>query len=245
MDSNQELQERAEGLFNRAKAVTLKPAETWPVIAKETDAPMQVFLRYAVPLAAIGPIASFIGGQLFGYGMFGISWKPTFLGGLSQAITAYVLTLASLWLIAWVANFLSPKFGGKDDFSSAFRLAAYSMTAAWIVGIFGIVPALSILGLLGLYSLYLFYKGASPMMDVPQDKATGYTVVTVVVAIVANIVIGMIAAAITGPAQMPNMAGDGYSSGDTTIQIDSETGRATINVDGEEMSIQVPVEEEE
>ena len=88
MNDKQELQERAEGLMNRAKAITLKPDETWPVIAKETDAPMQVFVRYVVPLAAIGPIASFIGGQVFGYGAFGISYRPSFMGGLSQAITS-------------------------------------------------------------------------------------------------------------------------------------------------------------
>ena len=215
---------------------------------------MQVFLRYVVPLAAIGPIASFIGGQVFGYGAFGISWRPSFLGGLSQAITSYVLTLASIWLIAWVANFMSPKFSGKDDFASAFRLAAYSMTAAWVVGIVGLVPALGFLALAGLYSLYLFYKGAPVMMDVSKDNAIVYTVVTVIVAIVANIVIGMIAAAITGPATLAGMGGGSVSNGGTTIDMgeygsiqvdeDGNTTTATINVDGEEMTIETTTDED-
>lgn len=253
MTDNNELQQHAEGLMNRAKAITLKPAETWPVIAKETDEPMQVFLRYVVPLAAIGPIASFIGGQVFGYGVFGISWKPSLMGGLSQAITSYVLTLASIWLIAWVANFLSPKFEGKDNFASAFRLAAYSMTAAWIVGIVGLIPSLSILGLAGLYSLYLFYKGAPVMMEVPEKNAIVYTVITVIVAVIANIIIGMIAAALTGPGPMAGLgSSDGTIDGTTidlgeygSIEVDEDgnTTTATINVDGEEMTIEVPNEE--
>lgn len=255
MNDNRQLQERAEGLINRAKAVTLKPDETWPVIAKEADAPMQVFLRYVVPLAAIGPIASFIGGQVFGFGAFGISYRPSFMGGLSQAITSYVLTLASIWLIAWVANFLSPKFEGKDDFASAFKLAAYSMTAAWIAGIVGLVPSLAILGLAGLYSLYLFYKGAPTMMDVPKDKSVVYTAVTVVVAIIANIAIGAIATAIAGPTALTGAGGGTITGENTTIDLgeygsirvdeDGNTTTATFNVDGEEMTIETRTEGEE
>jgi hypothetical protein len=32
--------------------------------------------RYAIPLIAIGPVASFIGGQVFGYSAFFISYRP-------------------------------------------------------------------------------------------------------------------------------------------------------------------------
>lgn len=264
MSDNQELQEQAQGIFNRAKAVIMQPSETWAAIAKETDEPMQVFLKYAVPLAAIGPIASFIGGQVFGYGAFGISYRPTFMGGLTSAILQYVLSLASIWLIAWVASFLSPKFNGKDDFAAAFRLSAYAMTAAWVVGLVGLIPALGILGLAGLYSLYLFYKGANPVMNVPQDKALPYTAVTVLIGIVVNFIASMIVASMMGPAAMAGMAG-GNAGGDSAtidlgeygtinvdgenqtidmgemgrIQIDGDTGEATINVDGEEVKIKV------
>lgn len=253
MTDNNELQQHAESLMKRAQAITLKPEETWPVIAQETDKPKQVFLRYVVPLAAIGPVATFIGGQVFGYGVFGFGWRPSFLAGLSQAITSYVLSLLAIWLIAWVANFLSPKFDGKDDFASAFRLAAYSMTAAWIVGIVGLIPALSILALAGFYSLYLFYKGGPVMMGVSQEKALIYTAFTVVIAIAINLAIAAVAAAFTGPAALAGMAGGDSSVDRTTIDMgeygsievddDGDTTTATINVDGQEMTIEVPNEE--
>ena len=246
MDQDQ-LQAQAAGIFTRAKAIITAPDTEWPKIAGETDQPMQVFLRYALPLAALGPIASFIGGQVFGLGGFGISVKIGLAAGLTMAITSFVLGLASLWLVAFVANLLSPKFGGKDDFAAAFRLIAYAFTASWVAAIVGLVPMLGILALLGsLYSLYLLYKGVTPVMGVPQDKAVGFTVVTVLAAFVANIVVGLIVAAISGPALM---AGAMASGGADEVSIDmgvngsiqsGADGTMTITgPDGEEMTITV------
>jgi len=150
MTSQQDLEKHAQGLAARAKAIITDPSGTWPKIAAESEEPMQIFMRYVLPLAAIGPVASFIGGQLFGYGGFGFTIRIGFMAALTSLIVGYVGALISVWLIAWIANFLSPKFGGKDDFPAAFRLVAYSMTAAWIVGIVGLVPMLGVLGLAAL-----------------------------------------------------------------------------------------------
>ncbi len=220
MDNNP-VEKRTQGLVARAQSVILKPAETFPKIATESDPPMSVFTSYVVPLVAIGPIASFIGGQLFGYGGFGFSYRPSLMGGLSTAIISYILGLIGVWVLAWIANFLSPKFGGKDDFPAAFRLVAYSMTAAWVVGIIGLIPALGILGLAGLYSFYLYYKGATPVMGVPQDKAVGYTAVTVVSAVVLYIVVGAVTASIAG---LGALAGGGLAAAD------AQNDRATIDL---------------
>lgn len=258
MSDNQELQERAEGLMNRAKAITFKPAETWPIIAKETDEPKQVFLSYVMPLAAIGPIASFIGGQLFPISFMGVTVKTPLMAGITGLVMGYILALVGVWLIAFIANLLSKQFEGRDDFPAAFRLTAYAMTAAWIAAIFGLLPALAILGLLGgLYSLYLFYKGASPMMGIPEDKSVVYTVCVVLVAIVVNFIMASIIGAITATMMIGASSGVISSSSDGTdvnidspygsIQINEEDGTATMRIEGngETMTIEVPTEEEE
>lgn len=271
MTENPQLQQQAQGLINRAQAIIMKPVETWPIIAKETDEPMQVFMRYVLPLAAIGPVAALIGGQVFGYGAFGFSYRPGFTGAITTAVLTYALALVGVWIIAFAANFLSPKFAGKDDFPAAFRLTAYSMTASWLAGIFGLIPALGILGLVGLYSLYLFYKGAPTMMAVPEDKAVGYTAVTVLIALVINFVFSAIVGAILGAAALTGAVGSGTdgSSDNATIdlgeygsievdgdqqnidlgemgqaKINTETGEMTINVDGKEVKVTVPTEKE-
>lgn len=232
--NDQPVHPHSNGIVDRAKSIILKPSEEWPKIAADPEAPMQVFTRWVVPLAAIGPIAGFIGGQVFGYGAFGISYRPGLMSGLTTAIVSYVGTLVGIWVFAWIANFISTKFDGKDDYSKAFQLGAYSLTAAWVIGIVGLIPALSVLGILGLYSFYLFYKGANPMMGVPQDKTIVYTLVTALCAIVVNMIIAAIAAAITGAGAMAGgLAASNADTGGDEVTIDfGPYGRIEANEDG-------------
>lgn len=235
---------QATALIARAKGILLNPAAEWAKIATETDQPKSVFLTYALPLALIGPVASFIGGQLFGFGGMGMSINIGLVSGLTIAVVSFVLSLLSLWVIAFAANFISPKFGGRDDFPAAFRLVAYSWTAAWVVGIFGLLPALTILGILGLYSLYLLFKGATPVMGVPQDKAVGYTVVTVVAAIVAMFVVNVVVGLFTAPLLVAGMtgAGDAMSidmGANGSIQSGADGTMTITGPDGEEVTITV------
>ncbi|MCW5646608.1 MAG: YIP1 family protein [Sphingopyxis sp.] len=189
----------ASGIVERAKNILLKPRETWAAINTESATVQSIYVPYVLALAAIGPIAQFIGGQLFGYGAFGISFHPPIGTALVSAILSYGLALATVFALSLVIDGLAPNFGGQKNQVQALKVAAYSATAGWVAGIFGLVPALAILGLLGLYSLYLLYLGLPVLMKVPQDKAMGYTVVVVIVAIVLFLIVGAIVAALTAP----------------------------------------------
>jgi hypothetical protein len=97
--------------------------------------------------------------------------------------------------MALIIDALAPNFNGQKNFNNALKLVVYSYTAAWLGGVFSLIPALAILGLLcGLYSLYLLYLGIPVLMKSPDDKSLIYTVVAVVCAIVVSIVIGAIPA---------------------------------------------------
>ncbi len=110
---------------------------------------------------------------------------------MTGAILSYVLSLVMVFVLGLVIDALAPSFGGEKNPLQAFKLAAYSSTAAWVAGIFGIFPALGILGLLGLYSLYLLYIGLPKLMKSPADKSLGYTAVVVIVMIVCGIIAGV------------------------------------------------------
>lgn len=184
-------------IVDRAKDILLHPREEWPRIEAEPDTPGDIFRRYVVPLAAIGPVARFIGSQVFGYGI-GISYRPSIVSALGTAIVGYVMALVGLFVLMFIADALASKFAGVSNRTAAFKLVAYSYTAAWVAGIFGIIPALMILSLAGLYSFYLFYLGATPLMKVPADKAAGYTGVTVLCAIVLYLVVALVTTSVTG-----------------------------------------------
>jgi hypothetical protein len=210
--------DRAPSIVDRAKAIILTPKDEWPKIALETTSQGDILRSYVLPLAAIGPIASFIGGQVFGYGALGFSYRPSLIWSLSNAIISYVLSIVAVFVLMLIADFLAPKFDGQSNRLNAFKMVAYSYTASWLAGVFGIIPSLAFFSLLGIYSVYLLYTAATPLMKVPQEKAAGYTAVTILCAIVLAIVVSPITAAITGlwAANPINLAG-GDVSGKVTV----------------------------
>jgi len=183
-------------LMDRVKKILLQPKQEWPVIEAEQATVGGLYTGYIIPLAAIGPIASLIGWSAFGMRIPFVGSMRIPIGvGVRNAVVVYVLGLVGVFVLALIIDALAPTFGGQKNQIQALKVAAYSYTAAWVGGIFSLIPALAILGLLaGLYSLYLLYLGLPILMKAPQEKAVGYTVVVIIVAIVLYFVIGIIVA---------------------------------------------------
>jgi hypothetical protein len=188
-------------LVDRVKKLLISPTQEWAVIKAETHTVAGLFTRYVMILAAIPAVASFIGLSIVGYTGLGPTYRVPMAAGVANMVLSYVLSLGSVYLIALVIDALAPNFSGEKDFMQALKVAAFFPTAAWVAGIFGIIPALAILTLLGaLYSLWLLYTGLALLMAVPEDKAIAYTAVVLLVAIVVMVVISVVAAlAIPGP----------------------------------------------
>lgn len=185
------------GMIDRIKAILMTPKDEWSKIDSEPATVGGLMTGWVVPLAAIGPIATLIGSQLFGYGAFGISFQPSLMGSVSIAVTSYVLSLAGIIILSLIIDALAPSFGGTKNKVQAMKVAAYGATASFVGGIFGLLPALSILGIAaGLYSLYLLYLGLPRLMKTPEDKGVAYTAVTVVCAIVLWLVMGAVSRAL-------------------------------------------------
>lgn len=192
------------GLVGRAKNITVDPERTWPAIAAERTTPGDILVRYALPLIAIGPVANFLGSQLFGVSIFFELYQPSLVGSLIVAAVSLLIGIAGLIVLALFTDWLAPRFDGHAGRTPAFKLAAYSMTPGWIAGILGIIPSLGILAsLAAIYSIYLFYKGASPVMKVPGGRTAGFTAVAVIGAIVLNwLMASLIAALVTGASSL-------------------------------------------
>ena len=126
-------------------------------------------------------------------GVLGAQQPVTITGRVTNEAGA-PLSLASVYVVALIVDALAPNFGSQKNFLQALKLVAFSMTAAWLAGIFSLLPALSILGLLGLYSLYVLFLGLPILMKTPEDKVIPYFVVILIAAVVVNVVIGALAA---------------------------------------------------
>jgi len=181
-------------LVERVKAILIQPKSEWPAIEREPGDAGTLFPNYVMILAAIPPICSFIGGSLIGYGPFRIG----IFSGLVHAVVIYALTLAGVFVTAYVIDYLAGMFGGQKNPDNAMRVSAYAPTAAWLAGVFHIIPFLGILGLLGLYSFYLLHTGLAALMRPALDKALIYTIAVIVCIVVIWIVVAGLVGAIFG-----------------------------------------------
>ena len=187
-------------LVDRAKNICLTPATEWPVVAAEPASPGSLITGYAVPLAAIGPIAGFIGGSIVGRAVpFVGSYRVPFFGGLVLAVFTFGMAIVGVFVLSLIINALAPTFAGEPNGTQALKVAVYSYTPAWIAGVLQIVPLLGILAIFAaFYGLYLLYLGLPRLMKCPDDKAMPYTAVVVVCAIVLSLVFGAVTATFAG-----------------------------------------------
>ena len=182
-------------IVDRAKNIVLQPRQEWQVVSGEAHTVQGLYTGYVMILAAIPPIAGFIGMSLVGIGMFGTSYRVPIAAGVANMVVGYLLTLGMVYVLALLIDILAPNFGSEKNFAQALKLAAFFPTAGWLAGIFSILPIVSILGLVGwLYSLYLLFLGLPVLMKTPEDKAVGYTIVVILCAIVLGVVVAALGA---------------------------------------------------
>jgi hypothetical protein len=189
-----------KNIVDRVKNIVMTPQTEWPVIAAEATSVKELYLGYVMPLAAIGPIARFLGIFLFGFsfwfaGRFGmpVVWM------LSGVIAQYVLALVGVFIVGLIIDALAPKFGGEKNPIQALKVAVYASTPTWIAGVFYLLPSLGILATLAsLYGIYVLYLGLPVLMKAPADKAVPYTAVVIVCAIVVFVIIGAVVGELGG-----------------------------------------------
>jgi hypothetical protein len=157
-------------LLDRIKAILLTPRIEWRLIAQEKGEASALFIRYVAILALIPALARFIGTSLIG------GYAPI-LSSLLGALVTYLSAFAVVYALALIINALAPTFGAQKNFAAALKLAVYSLTPAWLAGIFLLVPGLSFLVILGLQGVYLLWVGLPILLQVPAEKTLPYAAV--------------------------------------------------------------------
>jgi hypothetical protein len=179
-------------IITRVKDILTQPSRTWDEIDVEPASIKGLYTGYVIPLAGIAAISSLIGMLLFGAGIMGlVVIRPGIVDTLVQTLISFVISLGGIYVLAMVIDLLAPKFEGTSNRLQAFKLAAYSGTAGWIGGFFALIPTLGgIIGVVGaIYSLVIFYKGLPRLMKSPEEKATPYFVVILLVLVVITLLV--------------------------------------------------------
>jgi hypothetical protein len=183
-------------LFQRVINILTKPKEEWQAINTEQPNTMKLIFGYALVLALIPTIASFVATGVIGTRAFGYTYR-SFSGGIMQGLIQFFTALIGVYLLAIIIDLLAPSFNSEKNFGKSLQLAVYSYTAQWVAGIFFLIPGLRWLPMLaGLYSIYLVATGLPIIKKTPQDKVVGYVVVTILISIAIGVVLALILGAI-------------------------------------------------
>lgn len=221
-------------MMDRIKAICLKPNAEWPVIEAETTSTRDLMLGYVAPLAAIAPIASFIGGVFIGRTLpFIGTYHVPLTTGLTLAVVTYLLSLVGIFVLSLIISALAPSFGGQKSSTQALKVAVYSYTPAWVAGVLTVFTSLGVLAIVAsFYGLYVLYLGLPVLMKNPKEKSLGYTIVIVICAIVLWVVIGAVGGAVGGAGMLAaggfkglSHAGGSATPGQVQFDKDSFLGR--------------------
>ena len=154
----------------RALMILIDPFAAWTQIEKEPGDPVYLMFRYVALLALVPAVFGFVGACVIGVIVPGIGrsarrYSTDFRPDLRLS-GGFVLVL----LLGVIINLAAPLFGGRRDFASALKLAVYSYTPVWLVGIFLLLPGLHFLMLTGLYGAYILIVGLPLLMKSSEQK---------------------------------------------------------------------------
>ncbi len=185
-------------LVQRVISIITRPKQEWLAINNERPDTMKLLAGYALILALIPAIASFIAYGLIGTSIMGYTYR-NISTGIMQAITQLLTAVVGVYLLAWVIDLLASSFDSEKNMGKSLQLAVYSSTAQWVGGILLIIPGLRWLSIVaGLYAIYLLATGLPVLKKTPQDKVVGYLVLTIIAMLVIGFILALIFVAILG-----------------------------------------------
>lgn len=179
-------------LIQRAKEILITPAETWKKIREENTTISQELARYVVFMAAIPPLASWIGLSIIGVSLpyFG-TIRQSLIWGFVAAVLTYFASLVLLYITSAIFTNLAIKFEGITNQTDIFKLLVFSCTPSWIASIALIMPSFGSIVLLagGIYSIYLFFSNLNSITTVNNEKRLPYFGASIGISILVSIVI--------------------------------------------------------
>jgi len=178
-------------LTDRVRAICVSPTTEWPVIAGERGDSTELVAGYLAPLAAVGAVAGFIGSLVFRSLMPSGALVGGLRSGVIGACLSFAMAIAGCGFIAFTINALAPAFGGRPDFTRAFRTSVYAYTPGLVAGVLQIFPVLGFVMtfIASIYGIYLLYLGLPVMMQAPKDKTPVYTLLVVAAGVLAMVAI--------------------------------------------------------
>lgn len=181
----QEALRKSEFILSRAYGLLREPQKEWRQIKAEDTTVPNILIGYVAPLAAIPPVCDLIGSTIFNRLLQGDPGDA-----LIRAVITWIMSIAFVYFLGVLVNVVADQFDGDRDDLSAQKIAAYSLTPAFLSGVFGLWPPLWWLSLFLLAAMvYVMYRGLPILMKAPDDRALSYAATVTVAAAVSAILL--------------------------------------------------------
>jgi len=159
----------------RAKNILISPKNEWHVIKDEPTTCKQVITGYVAVLAAIPLAISAIESIVFG---LGVKHSDRFasIGSLFMGYALwYVMIVVDIIIFGAIISVFVTPGGSRQDGRAGIKVAAYSATPLFLVGIVVSIPGMGWLAYGAvLYCVYLLYLGIRILLDMEHSKAAWY-----------------------------------------------------------------------
>jgi len=180
-----------EQIFQRFWKVIVNPAEAWTEIAERPNTVLALIAVFILPLVGL---ATFLGldGYKIDSEITGIPWEQI-------AVVSALSTIISLFLGAWLIHLLAPRYKSESNFIAVFNLIVYSFLPVMLSKVVASLhPRLALLIWTGLYAIVLFWKGSIILLKTPENRATAYTLVALMLVAGVGFFVNAVALAILG-----------------------------------------------
>ncbi len=178
--------------ISNAKAIVLNQNAEWSrVMSEETE--RQSLLRYGMTLIVLSYVLLFLLSLLFSMAISTIAPFGA-MHIVANIIVDFVLAVATLYFVPQILAAIAPNFGGQNDSLNALKLYVFAATPMWLGMAIVAIPIIGWLAAIagGIYGIYLFWQHFAQAMSIPEDKKIGYVLVSILVIVVIEFIIGAI-----------------------------------------------------
>lgn len=183
-------------MFNPSKTIELvsgsltNPRETWQSYLGENPVWQRTAMELTVPLV----IAAIVVGWLLSVLLGGYFYFGYGRGAVFGLIFGLVSAAISVTVLSFLVSFFAGRFGGESSFDRAFAGVSLAIVPGWIGTALSGIPILGgLLQLAGtITGLVFLYKIIPLAVRVPEEKRVLHFIVTIVAAIIVQMIIGLI-----------------------------------------------------
>ncbi len=176
--------------------VLYHPNDEWKLIRDEHYSALRCYASHMVFLAAIPPLAAFIGTTQMGWSVGGDQFFRLTVGSaLPIAIAFYLALLVGAGLMAWFIHWMERTYGSESSFDDCMVLTTFTASPLFLAGLAALIPILWVDVLVGMvalaFTVRLLYTGVPVIMDVQKDRAFIFSSAILTVGLV--LLVGMLA----------------------------------------------------